>query len=310
MDINKDYYSILGILPSAELVVIKAAYIAMLKVYHPDKFEGTKEEGHSRTIEINEAYQTLSNKEIKAKYDQFRAERSDDNFSFKKGNETFDNKEEAASQTLDKDWALATKYQPDLISLESKLFKISSRLAFTFRLKVLEFKVFKHAEELAEELENLYLESYFGTNDKVIEFAKRLIKDHYREAANELNQIAKVFGDDIDADKVIHRIKLEFKLYEESSIEKARARSEQEKKVQEWIKSENKLADKAQKNSQEKTMSAAKHRARGEVERKAIEKAEGKEQEIIDSNARKIRNTVLFWCFVAISISIISIGLQ
>ncbi|GAB56204.1 hypothetical protein GPUN_2089 [Glaciecola punicea ACAM 611] len=56
MDVSKDYYAILGILPSAEILVIKAAHKAMLKVYHPDKFKGTKEEAHLKTVDINEAY--------------------------------------------------------------------------------------------------------------------------------------------------------------------------------------------------------------------------------------------------------------
>jgi len=32
-----DYYQVLGVIPSAEPVVIKAAYRALVNIYHPDK---------------------------------------------------------------------------------------------------------------------------------------------------------------------------------------------------------------------------------------------------------------------------------
>ena len=37
MDLNKDYYKILGVLDNAEDIVIKAAYRALAQKYHPDK---------------------------------------------------------------------------------------------------------------------------------------------------------------------------------------------------------------------------------------------------------------------------------
>jgi hypothetical protein len=80
MDVSKDYYTILGILPSAEVLVIKAAYKAMLKIYHPDKFKGTKEESHLKTVNINEAYLILSSKDTRDEYDKLRAVNSNDNF--------------------------------------------------------------------------------------------------------------------------------------------------------------------------------------------------------------------------------------
>ena len=52
MNQEKDYYAILGIIPNAELVVIKAAYKAMLSVYHPDRFKGSKEKAHASSMII------------------------------------------------------------------------------------------------------------------------------------------------------------------------------------------------------------------------------------------------------------------
>jgi len=37
---DKDYYAILGVHPSAEEAVISAAYWALAKLYHPDLYKG------------------------------------------------------------------------------------------------------------------------------------------------------------------------------------------------------------------------------------------------------------------------------
>ena len=220
MKTSKDYYFILGILQSAEVGVIKAAYKAMLQVYHPDKFMGKKEGAHARTLDINEAYRVLSNKISRAEYDQFINKRSDDSFTYEGDSSSSTEQQKSASNTLDKDWALATKYKPELRLLEQQLSKISIRLAFTFRVEMLEFKKFNSSEQIAKELEACYFSQYFGNKSEVINFAKQLIIDDHKEATHELNQAVKVLGNDLNATKLIQSIKLEFKLYEESEREK------------------------------------------------------------------------------------------
>jgi curved DNA-binding protein CbpA len=72
MDFEKDYYSILGIVPSIDDVALAAAYRALLKKYHPDVFRGSKAEAERRTKEINEAYETLGNSDKRRAYDNAR----------------------------------------------------------------------------------------------------------------------------------------------------------------------------------------------------------------------------------------------
>ena len=57
----KDYYAVLGLLRSAEDVVIKAAFKALAQRYHPDKFKGNADFAKSRMEDLNEAYRVLSN---------------------------------------------------------------------------------------------------------------------------------------------------------------------------------------------------------------------------------------------------------
>ncbi len=226
MDTSKDYYSILGILPTAEKLVIKAAYKAMLNVYHPDKYKGSKSEANSKTLEINEAYRILSNADSRAHYDKEREESFSENFSYQEDRGSDSNHSSSASHTLDDDWKVATKYQSGLSKLEKELERISSRLAFTFRINLLESKDFKRAKLLATELERVYLESYFGTNADILKFAKHLILDGHTDAARELNKAVNILGNELNANHVILNIQKEFKLYSESPEEKAAEKEE------------------------------------------------------------------------------------
>ncbi len=86
MDTSKDYYATLGVLPAVPIKIIKAAYKAMLSIYHPDKFQGSKEKAHRKTIEINQAYKVLSDPELRKEYDSARVAEGNDHFENKVDN--------------------------------------------------------------------------------------------------------------------------------------------------------------------------------------------------------------------------------
>jgi len=52
----KNYYKILGVIPTAEIIVIKAAYRALSQKYHPDKNRDEAEKYQKKMQELNEAY--------------------------------------------------------------------------------------------------------------------------------------------------------------------------------------------------------------------------------------------------------------
>jgi curved DNA-binding protein CbpA len=64
----KDYYLILGIDPKATQEEIKRAYREMSQRYHPDKNKGDKY-FEERFKDIKEAYDILSNLELRRNYD-------------------------------------------------------------------------------------------------------------------------------------------------------------------------------------------------------------------------------------------------
>lgn len=66
---KRDYYEVLGLTKGASQDEIKRAYRQLAKKYHPDV---NKEPGAEEKFkEINEAYDTLSDEQKKARYDQF-----------------------------------------------------------------------------------------------------------------------------------------------------------------------------------------------------------------------------------------------
>lgn len=62
-----DYYKILEINEDASMEEIKKAYRKLIAKYHPDIYK--ESDAHQKSIEINKAYQILSDEESKAEYD-------------------------------------------------------------------------------------------------------------------------------------------------------------------------------------------------------------------------------------------------
>ena len=67
-DLNKDYYGILSVTSSAELAVIKAAYKALVGIYHPDR--NPTKEAAAKMRAVNDAWDILSDPVTRKEYDE------------------------------------------------------------------------------------------------------------------------------------------------------------------------------------------------------------------------------------------------
>lgn len=65
--VTQDHYAVLGVSPASEDVVIRAAYRALMRRYHPDADPSS--EASQRAQAINAAYAVLSDPERRARYD-------------------------------------------------------------------------------------------------------------------------------------------------------------------------------------------------------------------------------------------------
>lgn len=199
MDTSKDYYQILGILPSAEDVLIKAAYRALSRAYHPDR--NSSPDAEERMYEINEAYSILSDLEKRAAYDSIRKE-----YSGTAESHDFREDPEPENPPENPDWDIAVKFYPDLKAISHNLKMLSWRLESSYRAYLLKTKQYEHRREIANQLELEYLQRYFGKNNRIINFARDLIVSGDKKAAQELNNAVRVLGSDIDPSIVISKI--------------------------------------------------------------------------------------------------------
>ena len=200
MEAIKDYYATLGVLPTAEDFVIEAAYRALSKRYHPDRYGGS--DAHEKMSAINEAYEVLGNAAKRKEYDQERKSTNQDDSEF--FNSEFDNLKEAFA-VFEDDWKVAVSYYPELVSISDRLAKISSRLAFSFRVFLLQEKKYENAKSIADQLEKAFLTDFFGSSSVAHEFAIQLIEEGRKDILLELNQGIKVIGSG-GSSKVVDRL--------------------------------------------------------------------------------------------------------
>ena len=73
MVVDTTYYDALGVSPKASELEVKKAYRKLAITTHPDKNPGD-ESAHARFQAIGEAYQVLSNQELRQRYDKFGKE--------------------------------------------------------------------------------------------------------------------------------------------------------------------------------------------------------------------------------------------
>jgi len=79
---------------------------------------------------------------------------------------------------------------------------------------MLDTKNFSDRNSIAINLEKKFLESYFGSDPRIIQFAKALIIEKKRDAAKSLNEYVRVIGveNSQQVSAIINKVRMEFYL--------------------------------------------------------------------------------------------------
>lgn len=200
---NIDHYHALGLVSNAEPIVIKAAYKSLVSIYHPDK--NSAPDAQEKIRKINAAYETLSDPIKRKAYDE-KIKPHEHSAS----SSEFDREQYFSSALVEHHWAIAAGFYPNIKYLYEDLERISCRLAFGFKLQLLEEKNYLEAAHIARRLKALYLSRYFGKNKDICSYAEDIIKSKNILAALRLNEIINVMGLSVSAPEVSKKINKEF----------------------------------------------------------------------------------------------------
>ena len=215
MDASKDYYAVLGVLPSIEPTALKAVYLALVKKYHPDVYKGSKADAERITKELNQAYGVLGDQAKRAEYDALRKNQTSQGGDF--GQEASGDDTETQDNDLERDWKFVVQYHPEAETQRLHLQKIASSLALMFQILVITQKLAREpakSKKLATALQFEYMSRYFGKKLKLHDFVIQLLLAKRKDAALEINNYVRLMGDipDKDLNYFIHNFKIKFNI--------------------------------------------------------------------------------------------------
>jgi curved DNA-binding protein CbpA len=189
---NKDYYAILGVLPSIEPDALRAIYLALIKKYHPDRYNGEKHVGEKISKELNEAYGVLSDPALRAQYDQELKEAKGATSDFFR-DEADESDQDLNAESL-KSWRYITRYFPDAEKNRLALRQLSTSLASKFQMALIKKKSGSKHEIIFLEMRSEFMHRYFGSNAKIHQFVIIALARGRKDVANEVNNALAVFG--------------------------------------------------------------------------------------------------------------------
>jgi len=192
VDASKDYYAVLGVLPSIEPTALKAVYLALVKKYHPDVYKGSKADAERITKELNQAYGVLGDQAKRAEYDALRKNQTSQGGDF--GQEASGDDTETQDNDLERDWKFVVEYHPEAEDLRKELRLISKSLSMLFQYVILTEKATYRSQQIATVLRSEYLKRYFGSNERIQEFVISMLKVKRRDVALEINNVIRVLG--------------------------------------------------------------------------------------------------------------------
>lgn len=177
---DKDYYSVLGVAPGADPVVLKAAYRALAKKYHPDQTASATEQEFN---EIRNAYEVLSDEEKSKEYEYQHQQK----LLWQYGHAAR-LRDLTIAVRLDDRWEKLTQEFPELGKNYVRLERASEALAERFKLQVLGAKHLSSFYHIATRLEYQYYKKHFSKCRDLQALGRKLLAAGLRDAAHQLEQ--------------------------------------------------------------------------------------------------------------------------
>ena len=180
---EKSLYSILGVAVDAPDAVIKAAFRALAKQYHPDGDGAGKPEATAKFIELQDAYKILSDPKSRKEYDDRTRPADSQSFSQSEQQEVHIDPDEI--------WKDVESRFPEINRIHAEFSLMSSALANRFMIAVTNGECGDDPVDYAIGLQETFLRKYFGRSKDVQWLAKKLLLKGRRELAQELNDAVK-----------------------------------------------------------------------------------------------------------------------
>jgi hypothetical protein len=190
-----DHYGILGLARHAEAVVVKAAYRAMVSLYHPDR--NPAPDAIERIQCINIAHDVLSDPVRRHAYDA----------TLSSGHPPPPPPvSEDGPDPLAERWQIAVGFFPGLRDHHARLQRLSAQMGEEFRLHLLQHQQYAEAAALADRLCAEFLGRHFGADAALLAYAEQLLLAREIDAARFVSQIVSVLGRSVTVDSVREKI--------------------------------------------------------------------------------------------------------
>ena len=193
-----DHYQALGLARHAEAVVIKAAYRALVSLYHPDR--NPAPDAIERIQRINIAHDVLSDPARRLAYDATLADVTPPPAA-----DTDD-----GADTIAERWKIASNFFPEIGRHHARLERLSAHLADEFQRHLLQRQQYADAAAIADRLRIEFLGRHFGTDEAVLSYAEQLLLAREVDAVRFVSQIVSVLGRSVDADSVREKVSQRF----------------------------------------------------------------------------------------------------
>lgn len=193
-----DHYQVLGLARHAEAVVVKAAYRALVSLYHPDR--NPAPDAIERIQRINIAHDVLSDPARRLAYDATLADTPPPPAA----------DADAGPDTIAERWQIAAGFFPEIDRHRARLERLSAHLADEFQLHLLQRRQYADAAAIADRLRVEFLGRHFGTDEAVLAYAEQLLLAREVDAVRFVSQIVSVLGRSVDADSVREKVSQRF----------------------------------------------------------------------------------------------------